>query len=294
VWGTTYLGIRIALETIPPLLMAGFRWIAAGSLLLAALALRGEKLPPAREYGSLALLALLLLGFGNGAVVWAELTVPSGLTAVLVATAPFWMVGMDAVMDDGEPLSRRRVFGLIVGFGGIVTLVWPEMRMGPAGRAFLAGVISTQIACIGWAIGSTYARRRGRDENVLAAAAMEMLFGGLMLMAAGLIRGEWPSLAFTTRSGGALAYLIVFGAIAGFGAYTYALKHLPLAVVSLYSYVNPLIAVALGAIVMHEPAGPRTLVAAGIVLLGMWMVRAGGERMQSSDRSGGPSLNSAS
>ncbi len=274
VWGTTYLGIRIALETIPPLLMAAFRWIAAGALLIAALAVRRERLPPPREYPALAILGLLLLGFGNGAVVWAELTVPSGLTAVLVASAPFWMVGLETLMPDGERLTPRRVAGLALGFAGIVILVWPELGMGASGRAFLGGVVSSQIACVGWALGSTYARRRGAEENVLAAAAFEMLFGGLLLLVAGTAHREWAALAFSPRSAGALAYLIVFGAIAGFGAYTYALKHLPLAVVSLYSYVNPLIAVALGALVMGESAGPRTLVAATVVLVGMWLVRA--------------------
>lgn len=273
VWGTTYLGIRIALETIPPLTMAAFRWIAAGSLLILVLKVRGERLPPVREYGSLAVLGFLLLGLGNGGVVWAEQTVPSGLTAVLVATAPFWMIAADAVRHDGDPLVFRRIAGLVVGFAGIVLLVWPELRMGAAGRPFLGGVIAAQIACVGWAIESSYARRRGHEENVLAAAAFEMLFGGLLLFAAGLARGEWAALSFSARSGGALAYLIFFGAIAGFSAYVYALKHLPVAVVSLYAYVNPVIAMVLGAVVFAEPFGPRTLIAAAVVLVGMWLVR---------------------
>jgi drug/metabolite transporter (DMT)-like permease len=273
IWGTTYLGIRIALESIPPLLMAAFRWIAAGSLLIAALKIRGERLPSPREYGSLAVLGLLLLGLGNGGVVWAEQTVPSGLTAVLVATAPFWMIGTDAVMHDGDPLVLRRVVGLIIGFGGIVVLVWPELRMGAAGRAFLGGVVAAQIACVGWAVGSSYARRRGHEENVLGAAAFEMLFGGLLLLAAGSLRGEWAMMAFTPRSAGALVYLIVFGAIAGFSAYAYALKHLPVAFVSLYAYINPVIAMVLGTVVLGEASGPRTLTAAAVVLVGMWLVR---------------------
>src|SRR4029077_6381922 len=155
IWGTTYLGIRIALETIPPLLMAAIRWIVAGSLLIALLKVRGEPMPGRREWPALTLLGILLLGFGNGAVVWAELTVPSGLTAVLVAMSPFWMVGIDALMADGQPLTLRRVrggqpltlgriVGLAVGFSGIVMLVWPELRLGASGRAFLGGVISTQ------------------------------------------------------------------------------------------------------------------------------------------------------
>jgi len=272
VWGTTYLGIRISLETIPPLLMSAFRWIAAGSLLIAALKIRGERMPPRWTWPSLALLGLLLLGFGNGAVVWAERTVPSGLTAVLVAMSPFWMVGIDAIMSDGEALTVRRVVGLLVGFAGIVMLVWPDIRL-EGGRAFLGGVIATQIACLGWAIGSTYARRRGHEENVLATAAVEMLFGGLLLLVAALARGEWRTLAFNVRTSVALAYLVFVGAIAGFSAFAYALKHLPLATVSLYAYINPIIAVILGILILKEPFGARMVLAAAIVLVGMALVR---------------------
>ena len=273
VWGTTYLAIRIALETIPPLLMASFRWIAAGALLIGALAARGERLPPRRSWGSLAVLGVLLLGFGNGGVVWAERTVPSGLTAVLVAMSPFWMVGLEALMADGEPLTPRRVVGLLVGFGGILALVWPEHGLGAAGREFLGGVVAAQLACIGWAIGSTYARRHAREDNVLAAAAFQMLFGGLFLFAAGLVHGEWRDLVFNPRTSAALAYLIFFGAIAGFSAYAYALKHLPIATVSLYAYINPVIAVVLGTLVLDEPFNTRTAISAAVVLVGVGMVR---------------------
>ena len=273
VWGTTYLAIRIALETIPPLLMASFRWIAAGAILVAILALRGERLPPRRSWGSLAVLGVLLLGFGNGGVVWAERTVPSGLTAVLVAMSPFWMVGIEALKADGERLTPRRAAGLLVGFGGILALVWPETGVGAAGREFLGGVVAAQIACVGWAIGSTYARRHAREENVLAAAAFEMLFGGLFLFAAGLLHGEWRDLAFNPRTSAALGYLILFGAIGGFSAYVYALKHLPVATVSLYAYINPVIAVILGTLVLDEPFNARTAISAAVVLAGVGMVR---------------------
>jgi drug/metabolite transporter (DMT)-like permease len=130
VWGTTYLAIRIALETIPPFLMTSFRWLLAGSLLTIALAFRGERLPRARDWPSLGLLGILLLGIGNGGVVWAEQTVPSGMAALLVAAVPFWMVGVERLRVDGEPMTRRRFIGLLVGFAGIVLLVWPEVRMG--------------------------------------------------------------------------------------------------------------------------------------------------------------------
>jgi drug/metabolite transporter (DMT)-like permease len=280
IWGTTYLGIRIALETIPPLLMAAMRWISAGGLLILVLALRGERLPARREWPSLAILGVLLLGFGNGAVVWAEQTVPSGLTAVLVATSPFWMVGIDALMADGDAITLRRAIGLIIGFGGIVMLVWPEIRFDAGGRGFLGGVIAAQIACVGWAIGSSYARWRGRghasEENVLATAAFEMLFGGIALLIAAIVLREPAQATFTTRTSSALLYLTFVGAIGGFSAYAYALKHLPVATVSLYAYVNPVIAVILGALVLQEAFSARMFGAALIVFIGIALVRTKG------------------
>jgi drug/metabolite transporter (DMT)-like permease len=292
VWGTTYLAIRIALESIPPLLMAGIRYTTAGTLLAAILRARGERLPGVRAWPSLFVLGVLLLGLGNGGVVWAEQTVPSGLTAVLVATSPFWITGID-IARGGEPLTRRRWLGLLIGFVGIVALVWNDLYPGVhsphAGdpvlqasdrRAFLVGVIASQIACIGWAIGSLYARQRGhseaREENVLATAAFEMLFGGVALFGAAAVHHEYASLAFSARSTAALAYLIVFGAVVGFTAYAYALKHLPVATVSLYAYINPVIAVFLGVVILNEPFGVRDIVAATVVFWGVALVRAEG------------------
>ncbi len=280
IWGTTYLAIRISLETIPPLLMAAIRWIVAGGLLILLLRLRGERLPARREWPSLAVLGVLLLGFGNGAVVWAEQTVPSGLTAVLVATAPFWMVGIDAFMPEGDRFTVRRTLGLVVGFCGIVMLVWPEIFVGGSGRAFLGGVISAQIACVGWAVGSSYSRKRGRgharEENVLATAAFEMLFGGFVLLGVAIVMQEPATLSFTTRTASALLYLIFFGAIGGFSAYAYALKHLSISTVSLYAYVNPIIAVILGTLILREPFNIRMLLAAAVVFVGIALVGAKG------------------
>jgi drug/metabolite transporter (DMT)-like permease len=198
------------------------------------------------------------------------------MTAVLVATSPFWMVGVDALVPPRVPLTLRRMTGLTIGFAGIVMLVWPEIQVG-GGRRFLAGVISAQIACVGWAIGSAYSRRRGhgaaKNENVIATAAFEMLFGGLCLLIAALATREMSHLTFTTRTAGALAYLIVAGAIGGFAAYAYALKHLPVATVSLYAYINPVIAVILGTVILQEPFNARMALAAGVVLTGIVLVR---------------------
>lgn len=279
IWGTTYLAIRICLETVPPLMMGGLRFVIAGIVLTTVLALRGEQLPGPGAWPSLAILGFFMLGFGNGGVVWAEQTVPSGLTAVLVATSPFWMVGIDALVPPRVPLSGRRVLGLIVGFCGIVMLVWPEIQLG-GGRRFLVGVVSAQIACIGWAIGSVYSRQRGhgsaKHESVLVTAAFQMLFGGICLLIAALVTNEAPRLSFNARTGGALAYLIVVGAIAGFTAYAYALKHLSVATVSLYAYVNPVIAVLLGTLILKEPFNARMALAAAVVLAGIVLVRSDG------------------
>jgi drug/metabolite transporter (DMT)-like permease len=272
VWGTTYLGIRIALQTIPPMMMGALRWMTAGAVILAVLRLRGEPLPAPRTWPALTLLGILFIGFGNGAVVWAEQTLPSGLTAVLIAAVPFWMVGVERFMLRPDPLTPRRLAGLAIGFGGIVLLAWPELRIGGE-RSLAAGIGATQLACLGWAIGSSYARRRRHDENVLATAGLQMLFGGACMLLVGLALGEAGRVGFTGVTLGALAYLTVFGSVGGFSAYVYALKHLPVATVSLYAYVNPVIAVLLGTTVLQEPLSPRLAVAGAVVLVGMALVR---------------------
>ncbi len=293
IWGTTYLGIRVSLESIPPALMGGIRWIVAGSLLTAYLVARGSRLPPVSQWGSIALLGFLMLGLGNGGVVFAEQFVPSGLAAVLVATAPFWMAAVEACLPDGERLRKSVVVGLVIGFSGIVLLVWPDLTFGSAGsgsflagRGFLAGVVALQIASIGWSIGSSYSKRHGRRaaaaasqthsngmDEILGTTAYQMLAGGLMMTAAGTALGEWSEIFFTTRTTVAIFYLSTVGALGGFVAYAYALRHLPVSFVSLYAYINPVIAVALGVFFLHEPFTWRMGIAAALVFAGVAVVR---------------------
>jgi drug/metabolite transporter (DMT)-like permease len=175
IWGTTYLGIRISLETMPPMLMAGLRWTFAGGLLAAYMMSRGERLPRPSAWGHAVLLGFLMLVLGNGGVVWAEMFVPSGLAAVIVASSPFWMAGVEALRSDGERMTRRTAVGLTLGFLGIVVLIWPELAQGPGGRGFVFGVVALQIACLGWSIGSSYSKRHGRSENVFMTTAAQML-----------------------------------------------------------------------------------------------------------------------
>ena len=275
IWGTTYFGIRVSLETMPPALMGGLRWTIAGALLVGYLLVRGEQLPRRERWGGISLMAFLLLGLGNGGVVVAEQWVPSGLAAVLVASSPFWMSAVEACLHDGERLTAKTLVGLAVGFGGILVLVWPELSLGSAGsRGFLLGVAALQIASFGWSLGSAYSRRHARQDNVLGTTALQMLAGGLMMTFVGTIRGEWSDLSFTTRSATALVYLSTLGAIGGFVAYTYALRHLEVSFVSLYAYINPIIAVALGVVFLGEPFNGRIAIAAVLVLAGVAIVRS--------------------
>jgi drug/metabolite transporter (DMT)-like permease len=276
VWGTTYLAIRVALESIPPLLMAGARWIVAGAVLIAFFRLRGERLPDKHQWLSLAVRGVLLIGLGNGAVVWAEQTVPSGLTAVFVAVNPFWMVGIDALVGDGKVPTARQIVGLFVGFLGIVLLVSPDTRLAIGGRGFWSGFIATQLACVGWSLGSTYARQRvqrQKDTHTLATVAFEMLFGGVVLLGSGLMLGERLRVVIASRSAGAFVYLIVFGSIVAFSCYRYALQHLPVATLSLYVYANTVIAVFLGTLVLAEPFNWRMGTGAAVVLVGIGLVK---------------------
>jgi drug/metabolite transporter (DMT)-like permease len=279
VWGTTYLGIRVSLETMPPMLMGGFRWVIAGVLLGGYLVARGVPLPAPERWGGIALLGFLMLGLGNGGVVVAEQWVPSGLAAVIIASNPFWMAVVEASLRDGERLRANVIAGLVIGFTGIVVLVWPDLALASSDRrGFLAGVIALQIASIGWSLGSSYSRRHARKDNLLATTASQMLAGGLIMTTAGTLRGEWSHLWFTRETTIALVYLSTVGAIGGFVAYTYALRHLPVSFVSLYAYINPILAVALGVLILHESFDARMAVAAALVFAGVAVVRWSGRK----------------
>lgn len=260
--------------------MAGGRWIAAAALLILFFRIRGDRLPQRSAWPSLTVRGILLVSFGNGAVVWAEQTVPSGLTSVLVALAPFWMVGVDTLVGESKPLKARQLTGLALGFAGVLVLIWPQLGLDLNSRGFLIGFVCTQLACAGWALGSTYAKRRTRlrrDEPTLTAPAFEMLSGGVVLLASSLLMGERLTAPVSWRSGAAVAYLIVFGSIVAFSAYRYALHHLPIATVSQYVYVNTVIAMALGTLVLAEPFSWRMAAGAAIVLAGIGLVKEYGE-----------------
>lgn len=274
VWGTTYLAIRVALDTVPVFLLAGLRWLAAGVVLAGVAAAMGRPLPGPRLWAGLALLGFLMNVIGNGFVVWAQQFVASGLAAVVVASVPFWSVGVESVLDGGERIRPGTLAGLVLGFLGIVVLVWPEVSIGGReGRAVAGGVAGLQVACLGWALGTSYTKRHRLSADPLAASTVQMLLAGVMLLALATAAGEWERLHFTTRSLVAMAYLVLVGSALGYTAYVHAVTHLPISTVSLYAYVNPLIAVALGTLLLGEPFSARIVIASALVLTGIAVVR---------------------
>jgi drug/metabolite transporter (DMT)-like permease len=273
VWGTTYLAITVALETVPVLLVAGLRWMFAGVLLSALMLATGRGLPKPRLWGPLALLGFLMNIVGNGFVVYAQQFVASGLTAVLIATTPFWSALLERLLPNGERFTKRSLAGLALGFSGIVVLVWPELTHGGAsGRSFIIGVIAIQLACIGWVIGTSYAKRHELGDNPFRSAALQMVFSGIMLLSAATAHGDWAQITFTPRTLAAMLYLSIAGSLVAYSAYIYAIQHLPLQLVSLYAYINPMIAVALGTLLLSEPLSPRIILAAALVFAGTWIV----------------------
>jgi drug/metabolite transporter (DMT)-like permease len=282
IWGTTYLAIRVALESIPVALLAGLRWLAAGLILAAILPLLGQRLPPLSMWRSIAIIGFLMAVVGNGGVVWAQQFVASGLAAVILAMVPFWSVIVEALLPKGERVTGRTMLGLVVGFVGIVVLVWPELTLGgPDGRQFVYGVLALQLACAGWALGTSYLKRNPTNGSPLGSLALQMILSGVMLMAIGTATGEWHELSFTPRTFGAMAYLVLFGSLLGYTAYLFALKNLPVSTVSLYAYVNPVIAVVLGAVVLAEPFTIRIVVACVLVFAGIAIV---GRKSQSREK----------
>lgn len=293
VWGTTYLAIHVALETVPVALLAGLRWLAAGALLAALLPLTGQTLPPLRNWPPIAVIGFLMAVVGNGGVVWAQQYVASGLAAVVVAMVPFWSVIVEALLAGGERVTRRTVLGLVLGFLGIVVLLWPALTIGGSGSMFVWGVIGLQIACAGWALGTSYLKRNPTHGSPMGSLAVQMLLSGVMLMAIATATGEWASLHFTMRSLGAMVYLVVFGSLVGYTAYLYALKNLPVSTVSLYAYVNPVIAVLLGSLVLNEPFSARIAFASLLVFLGIAVVKTASEASDGTRESEVPKVPSA-
>lgn len=267
VWGSTYLAIRYAVETLPPFLMAGTRFVLAGGILYAWSCWRdGERATSLNWRAAIIAGALLLLG-GNGAVVWAEQRVPSGLAALLVATMPFWMILADWIRPGGTAPRPGVALGIAVGLLGMVILVGPGSLRGDAVDPLGAAVLTFGAAS--WAVGSLYARQAPLPRNAVFGTGLEMLAGGTLLLALGAATGELGRLDLSSASSESLAgffYLVVFGSLIGFTAFAWLLRVATPAAVSTYAFVNPVVAVLLGWAIAHEPVSSRTIAAAAVIV----------------------------
>lgn len=265
VWGSTYLAIRVMVETVPPLLGAGARFVIAGGAMLAWVRLRRprERLTAA-QLGACALVGTLLMLGGNGLVTVAERDVPSGLAALLIASEPLWVVVLRALWR--ERMHRMTLLGVVAGFAGVALLLMPGQR--PEGASLAASMLVV-LAAMSWAGGSFASPRLRLPEDPLRSTALQMLFGGAIMATIGLAAGEAGGLDLGEVSGDsalAFAYLIVAGSIVAFTAYVWLLRHVPIATVSTYAYVNPAIAVFLGWAILNEAVGATTLAGAAIVV----------------------------
>jgi drug/metabolite transporter (DMT)-like permease len=269
VWGSTYLAIRFAVETMPPFLMASVRFLVAGSVLYTWRRLKGDPAPTRIEWRSAAIVGLCLLLGGNGGLVWAEQRVASSIAALLIGATPLWMALIDALRPGGQKPSMQTVLGIVIGFCGIALLINPTQAAGSMGSVDLVGAVILLGAAFSWSAGSLYSRKATLPASPLLGTAMEMLVGGAALLLFGVLVGDVGRLhlrAIAPASWLGLGYLIVFGSWIGFSAYTWLLRVAPTPLVSTYAYVNPVVAVALGFLIADEPLTVRSLLATAIIV----------------------------
>jgi len=268
VWGSTYLAIRFAVETIPPFIMAGTRYLIPGLLLLAWRRLTGDPAPTRRQWIAGAIVGLFLLLGGNGLVSWAEQRVESGVAALIIGTVPIWMVLFDAALARKWP-RWQVIVGLLIGLGGILLLIGPDSLFGGHPRYDLPGMGFLVLAAFLWAIGSVYSRDADLPPSPLLGTGIEMLAGSAGLYLASLVSGEWKAFNLAAVSHNSLLgllYLILFGTLIGFVAYTWLLRNAPISLVSTYAYVNPLVAILLGSWLAQEPLTWHVGLSAAIII----------------------------
>jgi drug/metabolite transporter (DMT)-like permease len=274
IWGSTYLAIRFAVESIPPFLMGGVRFLIAGTILYAWLRINGSPAPSWINWRRAAVAAALLLGIGNGGVNWAEQKVPSGLTALIIAGTPVWFALFDWLRPGGARPTRQTALGIVVGFAGVTLLVGSRSALA-GGSVDYTGVFALGCASVAWAIGSLYTKYSPHPEPPLMTAAQQMITGGAILFLTGLAMGEVRTFHWSTvsaRSLTAFAYLTLIGSLVGFTAYAWLLKATTPARASTYAYINPVIAVFLGWAIGGEALTGRMLLAATIIVFGVVII----------------------
>jgi len=283
-WGSTYLAIRIGVRDLPPMLFAGVRFLIAGVLLALIVVTTGDRLPRSlRDWRIQGITGVLLLMGGNAVVVWAEQFVESGPASVFIAAMPLWAAFFDAVVPGGTTVFTRRVgVGLALGFLGSALLA--GVTPGEILSADFKGPIALTLAGASWAIGTIYSKRNKTNSTPFAASAMQMLVGGTVIIGLGLMLGEGPAWRFETRPMLALGYLVIFGSIVGYTAYAYALRHASATLVGTYAYVNPVVAVLLGWLILREAITIRTIGAMVLILGAVLMIQLGAKPAPATSR----------
>lgn len=269
VWGSTYLGIKVAIETIPPFFHASVRFFISGLILLIWQRAIGSEMPTRKQWISTAIIGNLLLLGGNGLVSWAEQFIPSGIAALIIATVPLFLVILEALRPGGVKPTWQAIVGLIIGFVGIFILVGPAELSGSESKLDPFGVIALLSACVLWAFGSTYSKSADLPKSSLMTTGAEMLMGSVGLLIVSLLTGElngWNPAEVSSRSLIGLVYLITIGSIVGFGSYIWLLQNAPISLVATYAYVNPIVAVILGFFFANEALEPRIWLATAIII----------------------------
>jgi drug/metabolite transporter (DMT)-like permease len=269
VWGSTYLGIRFAVESIPPFLHAGIRFLVSGLILVAWQRAAGNPWPTRDQWISLAVIGNLLLLGGNGLVSWAEQSIPSGVAAMLVGSIPIFLVIMEALRPKGIKPTWQAIGGMAAGFAGIFILVGPSEISGSRLRLDPFGVTAVIAACILWSLGSIYSKTADLPKSSFMTTGAEMLMGSFGLFLVSLLTGEtrdWTITEVTSRSLYGLLYLITVGSLVGFGSYIWLLQNAPISLVATYAYVNPIVAILLGNWLGAESLDPHVWIATSIII----------------------------
>jgi drug/metabolite transporter (DMT)-like permease len=261
----------MALESFPPLALVACRFILSGSILLAIAKVRGGALPRGREIVTAAATGVVILGLGNGCLTFATLWIPSGLAALIITMTPFWMVGIEAALG-GEPLHGPTLAAMLVGFLGAAMLIGPDLADGRAGGMLLQGFLVLQLGCASWSFGSLFQKRQPSRAHPIVVGALQQLAAGLAFLPLALLIPESP-IQWSGRGLIAFLYLVTFGSIVGYSSYVYALQKLPVSLVSIYSYINPVVAVTLGWLFYREAFGMREAVAMATIFFGVALVK---------------------
>lgn len=275
IWGTTYLALRIAVEEIPPFFFSAVRQITAGTLLLGFMFLIKKKAFPRIQYlGKQGINGILMITLGNGLVAWAEMYISSGLAALICSMMPVWVILINVAIGSKEKLNGLIILGVLMGMLGIM-LAFGEDLSEFTNPLYSYGIIFTFMAAMSWAGGSIFSKTILPSPGPFINAGFQMFFGGLGLMAISFVLGEKMNLSFSASGWGAMVYLIVFGSIIAMTCYSYALSKLPVSLVSLYAYVNPLVAILLGWLILDETLNLRTVLAFMLTVLGIYIVNKG-------------------